>query len=131
MPVTIDWFDAEKTAIVQTFVGDWTWEEHFEVIEEFREMMETVDHVVDYVANFEKVQGVPKGTLTNFRNALKNSHPRTGMIVVISTNRFVNALLKTLTTLYNSVSNQGIYQVNTVEEAINLLEKRKQHIQRK
>ena len=117
MPITLKWDNEEKTIIRIDFVGEFTWDDINAIAHEEQVLLDSVEHKADFIVDLEKVI-LPKDTLANFSKIVSTPiimHPNAGLIVVIGTNRFVEAILN----IFGSVYKQGekIVTVASLEEA--------------
>lgn len=55
MPIIPKWEDNEKTIIYVQFIDDWSWSEFTPVREIIVEMLGSVSHMVDYIADFQEI----------------------------------------------------------------------------
>lgn len=51
MNARIEWTDDSRTILQQIFTGKWTWDEFYEIAQEAKKMMVTVDHTVHLVSD--------------------------------------------------------------------------------
>lgn len=121
MAIRASWANAEKTIIRQDYDGAWTWEEFFESSRQSSEMMATVSHRVDIVADMKPGTMPKSGTsITYARNVLRATPANWGILVIVG-NAFVNAMVR----VYGYVNNDmraKIHVTESVEEAFELIE---------
>lgn len=91
MPVTVSWDNPEKTIIYARYER-WNWDDFYSAMSQCGELASTVNHTVyivcDLVDNL-----VPKGaTVSHAAATLKQESDRVGLIVLVTPNRFVQAL---------------------------------------
>lgn len=60
MNVVVEWFDAEKQILLQSYRGDWGSADIHYAVETSFEMAETVDHDIFIITVFEKKSRSPK-----------------------------------------------------------------------
>ncbi|MBE0690889.1 MAG: hypothetical protein IH587_12295, partial [Anaerolineae bacterium] len=98
MPMTISWLNEERTIILCTGEGKWTWEEFHEGSLRAIEMMNTVSHRVDLIYDRKPGSYPPSGSgLQHYKVALQrmpdyaNMHVFVGsmsMVVQVTMNLF-------------------------------------------
>jgi hypothetical protein len=91
MPVSVQWDNPEKTIIYARYER-WSWDDFYQALDDCTKLSLTVDHQVyiicDLVDNL-----IPKGgTITHAAAAIKQDNERVNLIVLVSSNRFVQAL---------------------------------------
>ncbi len=91
MPVSVQWDNPEKTIIYARYER-WSWDDFYQALDECTRLSATVDHqvyiVCDLVDNL-----IPKGgTITHAAATIKQDNARVNLIVLVSSNRFVQAL---------------------------------------
>lgn len=99
MSVTVDWFNEEKTIIKYQFEGQWKWEELYIALQQVDVMMNSVQHTVYIIVDYQKSSGVPAGALTHLRSSTMKAAPNWGGGVFIGISSLVQALLNVFTSL--------------------------------
>ncbi len=92
MPVFVQWDNPERTIIFIRY-EQWTWDDFYDALRESASMAATANHSVDIIADL--ADGVvPKGgTLSHAAASLKQSDEHVRLIVLVTSNRFVQSLL--------------------------------------
>jgi hypothetical protein len=91
MPVTVQWDNPEKTIIYARYER-WSWGEYYKALAECTELSHTVDHQVDIICDLVD-NLIPKGgTISHTMATLKQDNDRVGLIVLVTPNRFIQAL---------------------------------------
>ncbi len=83
MPAKCYWDDSDTKTIVRIdYIGNWTWDEHFKVADEGRQMTLSVTHRVDYIGDLTLGQQ-PRGgsALSNVKAVLRRLAPNSGIVV--------------------------------------------------
>ena len=96
MPITVNWFDASHTILVQEYQTPWTWDIYHKSIEEINVQMDTVNHKVDLIVDFSRGAVLPAKALSHFRRAVTDIHPNRGLVVMIGMNPYLTALTEVL-----------------------------------
>jgi hypothetical protein len=123
--VRIDWDNAEKTIICYQFDGHWTWEEFFAAKEAANALMDTVHHklgVILYTPHHIRIQA---NLLSNARNAIRNIHPQTVVVVIVVTNPLVRTMISTMRAI-TPIGKFRIDVASTLDEARVLVNERLQ-----
>jgi hypothetical protein len=100
MPVRVYWLNESKTLIQYDFVGDWTWEEFYPVLEEALVMEISVGHRVDVICDFLSAGALPQNALANIKTITDKAPPNIGLSVFVTTNRFFNLMYDTAVRFY-------------------------------
>lgn len=121
MPVTMEWYNEEKTISHMKFTKPWTWDEFYIAYKKGSEMTESVNHKVNIIMDFLESGGMlPPSALTHFRKAAANAHPRRGVVVLVSKRM---GLLKMMVKIITSVSKvpSSLLLADSLEEAQNII----------
>ncbi len=125
MPIEIQWDDEAKTIIRENYLGQWTWDNFFTMSNQAAEMMQTVDHRVDILANMKDgIMPMSGASMSNSRKVLLALPSNWGVIVVV-TNSFVSVLASIFkqfdvqlgTKMHTTDSLEKAYQIITTERA--------------
>ncbi len=92
MGIKVTWDNAERTIIYFDFEGRWDWDELYTASEQATRMLDSVDHVVDFIMDIREAQQIPKDFMSHAEHIASGSHPRRGIMVVVG----ANGLLRTL-----------------------------------
>jgi hypothetical protein len=123
MPIEIQWDDEAKTIIRENYLGQWTWDNFFTMSIQAAEMMQTVDHRVDILANMKDgIMPTSGASMSNSRKVLLALPSNWGVIVVV-TNSFVSVLASIFkqfdvqlgTKMHTTDSLEKAYQIITTE----------------
>jgi hypothetical protein len=121
MGITIAWDDAERTTLIYTIDGRWTWDEFYNTIYQAREMMENVPHAqVHSIVDISNGKLFPANALSHFARMSTARHPKTGMMVMVGMGSFVRALMNMLNG-YKQHSTNRIRVAQTLDEARSIL----------
>jgi hypothetical protein len=125
MSITITWDNPDQTIIRETFTGRWTWEEFIDVCgRQAPAMMKTVPHTVHIISDFRESTPLPLGgAISQARNVTKNMPPNWGLLVVVSNNSLVSALVNVFSHAYSRGIGAHAHAVKTMDEAYALIGK--------
>ena len=83
MSVRIEWDNEERTIILWSFVGRWTWGEFDETVKAMTAMAESVDHNVDLIMDVGQMSILPADIVTHVKlKYLKKSRKMERLIAV-------------------------------------------------
>ncbi|MBN2472282.1 MAG: hypothetical protein JXN59_16275 [Anaerolineae bacterium] len=122
MPITISWDTEEKKAIRYDFVGEWTWPEFREAVQQTFALMDTVPHTVASIGNFTESGSLPSGAIFELKQVLSNTPPNSGVVVITRGSMFVNTIIQVFTKAYKDLGKK-IAVTDTLEEAREIVEK--------
>jgi len=128
MPITLQWADADKTAIVVGLEGKWTWEDYYRHEPDMLAMIEGVPHRVSYLFDMRHSTGTPPDTLSQLRSMVKRPDPQnfTGHNIFIGASPFIKALSETFMKVYSKaepLEDYREYYVESVPEALALIQR--------
>lgn len=108
MSVMVTWDNNERTVIRYHFDGDWQWEEFKAAFRHAQEMLETVGHIVDVIADFQTSDCVPTETLARLAYVARNRPANLGNSVIVGTKVFAMTTLSVFSAFYGDAAR--IYQ---------------------
>lgn len=118
MSVLVDWFNSEKTIILQTFEGKWTWEEFNKACATAAELMRTVEHEVHLVSDFIPSISMPVGGAIRHAQNVTSQYPSNwGLLVVISDKKFIEMLVNSFRRIFSRGVGGKTYHAETFDEA--------------
>jgi hypothetical protein len=126
MGIDIKWDNEEKTIILTTYSGLFTWDEFEAMSRETESLLESVDHEVDILAGLEDLV-IPKDALANFPKIAQApyfTHPRVGLTVFFGASHFARTLLDLFGKVYNAAA--SMVTVPTLEEAYEVIAEHRQ-----
>ncbi|MEO8609147.1 MAG: hypothetical protein ABI690_14755 [Chloroflexota bacterium] len=116
MAVEFVWDNAEKTIFRYIFDPGWTWEAFFAAKKEANVIMDMVGHKFGVILHLPSDNVIPPDVIANTRNGLRNKHPNTAVIVVVSERPFVRTMVGTIRAL-PPLTNTGIETASDLDEA--------------
>jgi hypothetical protein len=126
MTIQVTWDNPEKTTLLWTVEGRWTWTESHEAIAAAEAFMESVPHQqVDSIVDMSRGHLIPENAVSNFSRTLRTMHPKAGLIVMVGMPPIVQALLSVLTRVPSSPARK-IIVTRTLDEARNVLDVRRE-----
>lgn len=120
MAIELIWHDEAKSIICENYQGQWTWEDYFAMSAALVEMMKSVDHRVDIVANMKEGTMPRSGASMTFaKKAMTSLPPNWGRMVIV-TNPFIRALTS-IFKKFDSQLGSKILTADTVEKAYQVI----------
>ncbi|MFQ3568623.1 MAG: hypothetical protein SNJ59_16680 [Aggregatilineales bacterium] len=84
MPITVDWYDAERTIIHIHYFGRWTWAEVSVTSDSHNALRAQVSHRVDYILEYQRAHYLPPRYGENFRYVMATYNlENCGLIVFV------------------------------------------------
>jgi hypothetical protein len=123
MAMNVMWDNPEKTVILYTIHGRWTWDELYETLDAGRDLMDNVSHdKVDFIVDMTDCKLLPENALSNFARMANKPHPKSGRMVMAGATSFIRALLNVMGKYKaTGVRAQSVLAVQTVDEAREVL----------
>jgi hypothetical protein len=113
MPITATWFDEEHTIILQSYMGDWTWDDWNVCNDELQAMLDSVDHTVHTIIDVSQSGQLPPGGYASRRSDLPQTppvtHPHSGYLVFVGTTFAHEALTDVITTFFTRVGRRFLF----------------------
>jgi hypothetical protein len=103
MTIIVDWYNDNHTEIVNTHIGDWTWEELFAALDQTVQLMNTVNHKVNVISDFRQSRHIPfmrPSILQKVADAAIRKQRNRGLYFVIGANGFIKSLYGIFNKLY-------------------------------
>ena len=119
MTIHVNWDDAEKTTILYTIDGRWTWSDLYDALDTGRDLMDAVSHEhVDFIVDMTNCKLLPDNALSHFARVSNKPHVKSGHMIMAGATTFVRALLNAMGRYQGTGSRaKSVNAVATVEEA--------------
>ncbi|MEZ4670385.1 MAG: hypothetical protein R3E39_20960 [Anaerolineae bacterium] len=121
MAVAVDWLNDDQTILKYEFDGQWTWNELYAALQQVDMMMNSVEHTVYVIIDYQGSQGIPPGALTHLRSSTMRAAPNWGGGVFIGISSLVESLLNIFTNLNRKLAERYATAAN-IEEALSILQ---------
>ncbi len=123
MAMNVMWDNPEKTTILYTIHGRWTWDELYQTLDQGRDLMDTVSHdKVDFIVDMTDCKLLPDNALSHFARMSSKPHPKSGRMVMAGATSFIRALLNVMGKYQGTGAQaQTVLAVQTVAEAREVL----------
>jgi hypothetical protein len=122
MGVTVNWNDETKSALHFKYSGKWTWEDYAEATTHGYELVHSMEHHPDVIADFSGTSMIPTHALTFPRSSFKQRQNSYGTVVIVSQSSLLDALLSIFRKV-NADLGKKMYVVKSLDEAHELLAK--------
>lgn len=123
MAVKIVWDNDDKTVIRMEYTGRWKWEELYAATTQSHEMMDTVQHKVDFVHEWVRGAHVPANALVHSKNLIEKRHPNVGIVVLVWSNPLLKATWTAFSKVYSTLVKQYTFIfASSIEEARAMLQ---------
>ena len=118
MGITVQWDNSEQTIIRFAYVGNWSFGDLFDAMNDARTLMDTVDHPVHGIIDMRESKLMPNGALSLGRNVTMRKHPNQGRSVIVGASGFVRTLYDVYRKVYRTTFDESAYAfANSMEEA--------------
>ncbi len=119
MSIQVNWDDAEKTTLLYTIDGRWTWDDLYDSLDLGRDMMDSVSHErIDFIVDMTACRLLPDNALSHFSRMASKPHSKSGRMVMAGATTFVRALLNAMGRYQGTGTRAtAVKAVPTVEEA--------------
>lgn len=99
MSVHVQWDNEDRTIILWSFVGRWTWGEYEDALAAAVTMLDTVDHKVDYVYDVRLMSILPPDVVTRFKTKYLKQPEKTGRFIAVGVDDYLRLVWNTFTDL--------------------------------
>lgn len=97
MTIEVIWDDEQQTVVRYIFPEAWTWEEFFAAVDTAKAMIDTAPGWVGVIMDGPtRTMKVPPNMISNTKQVLSRTHPKTKIVVVVINNPFINVMVTTL-----------------------------------
>lgn len=117
MAIETRWLNDEKTTIMRTFSGVWTWEEFDASQHEVIDMLRSVTHNVHQLLDFTQSSHLPANVLTQLRNSGKDMPTNRGKSIVAINQSFYKQMYGILNRIFPAIT-ERVVVVGTLDEAL-------------
>lgn len=122
MAIEVNWYNEEKTIILEAYSKDWTWEEFYELRNTVPPMMSEVQRTVHVIADFGENLAIPRGNaMIHARNVLESFPDNWGMLIMITNSAMINAFSNLFLKVFPALGQNKIHLVKSIDEALELI----------
>lgn len=113
--VEIRWDNQQKTILRYVFIGDWTWDEYLERLNEGRMMMAEIEHPVCVLNDMQKMGKLPPNFASTAKSVISSRPKNTGLAIFLTSNAFFKVMYRVLAQLIPNVPTEYILVTNEDE----------------
>ena len=119
MSITVEWLNAEQTAIIQKIRVPFTWDEFHATDKVIKSMIASVSHPVSILVDLQEfsIHIIPNGILTHIHMTIRSFPDNLQQVIVIADNLFITSLLKTVQQLGMPGPDLKLHAVRSMGEA--------------
>ena len=101
MGYDVRWGNEEKTIVLGELIGDWTWDDFYQLTKTQIALMDTVDHRVHLII-FDQNERIkmPPGALSHLKRLINMAHSNEERVVIVNIPAVAKALLDILRKVY-------------------------------
>lgn len=100
MPITVQWDNIEKTVIRWVFSGIWTWDDFAAAQPTCRDLLRSVSHAVDVIADMCDTASLPPDSFARYRQFERVTLPNRDRVVLVTTNQFIRTMAKAFNQMF-------------------------------
>jgi hypothetical protein len=126
MPYYVEWDNVEKTAVLCSLQGHWTWHEMSSAIAEMFTLLDEIDHQAALIFHTSNHSYIPLGALANLRRLINISHPNEGIKMLVGVPALIAALFAALNKSYDELIKE-FWFVDTLDEARTVIQQQIPH----
>ncbi len=122
MTVKFDWYEGDNSVGYYELIGNWTWEEVYQVMGESWAEISKVDATVDSIMMSKSIS-LPPGAMAHLRTLSRNRPVNTGILVVVGASVFQRSIIQVFSSIFSNTLHREvpITFADSVEEAYALL----------
>ncbi|MCU0513617.1 MAG: hypothetical protein MUE40_13740 [Anaerolineae bacterium] len=121
MPITIDWYNPEKTLIVLRVEETWNWQDLLNAIDAQNALTDSVPHVVDVITDATRSQPMlPPAALSSFRSVVQRLKPAPGLRVIVGLPPYFRLMLNMAIKLHPVIRDRYHFAA-TLADALHLV----------
>lgn len=120
MPVTADWYNLDKTIVLYTIEGKWTWDELYPEYEKAIAMEKAQPHRVDVIIDMTASTHLPVSVITHMRHISDKQPENIGLTVIVTQNPMVNAMYQVGCKVHGNIQRYFVI-VRTMDDALTMI----------
>lgn len=116
----LEWGDESRRYVYTRFPPEWTWQEFHANRLHYEEMLSSVSHRVDFVANLTDTVSMPGNMIANVVTVFNKRLVNEGSVIVIDAVQIIQVTYNMFASILPSVRHNVIFVAN-MEEALELV----------
>jgi hypothetical protein len=130
MPISLEWYDDERTILRHVYTGNWTWEEYQGTFEVMNTMSTSVQHPVYHVIDMTQTRMMPQGSsIAQIRTGARYVPPNAAAMIVAGNSLFLTIISKMIAAVPRSsptTTGRNIFRmVKNLDEAMQFIQEHK------
>lgn len=122
MGITLVWENNEKTILRHIYEGQWKVEDLYKAVNESRDLLMGVEHVVDLIIDMRTSGDPPSGVLPAYQYAERQKPPNQGLVVMVEPSMVMQAFNQVIGKIAPNISKDRTV-VHTIEDAVALIQR--------
>lgn len=102
MNMSLSWDNEDKTVVYWLFEDAWTWQDFEEAQSRLHDMLHTVDHMVDVIADMRAAPSLPPDTFRHFKHAELIAQPNRRRVILVGGSLLVRAMATTFNQVFRN-----------------------------
>jgi hypothetical protein len=118
MPYQLRWYNDQHTAILRTLLPGWTWDDYEKSYLEAFDMIKTVKHTVDLVADYEDSPEAPPsegGMMSEFSKVWSERPKNLGLFILVGAGDFHKSMAEVFLKTFADSSDSVRFVTSRVE----------------
>jgi hypothetical protein len=126
MAIQVAWGNLERTVVLYSFDGAWTWQEFYAAIDIARRLARTVNHPVKEIVDMTNADDIPSfvtvplNAMNNMKMLIHNMHSNECEVFVVGIKPLVKALWETFRAVSSPRLATNVCFVKTLDDAYRL-----------
>ena len=117
MPIDVNWFNEQQTAVLMNFEGHWTWDLFYQAIDEAMMLFNTISHPAALMIDLTHSDTMPIGSISHIRNAQGIQHPQMACVIFVGMNTFMQ-MIGNLSSRLSRSTKYRVHIVAKMEDAM-------------
>ncbi|MDX1994106.1 MAG: hypothetical protein SF029_17095 [bacterium] len=122
MPITLSWFNTEKTILYEHFHGTITLQDYYVMVDEAAALLEECPYPVHILADMGGLnqKTLPTNLLLAAKYADKRLPPNQGIVVYVRPGSFINSIIQ-ISRRAGLQATRHLYTAQSLDEAVQLI----------
>ncbi len=121
MGIQVRWDNPQQDILLCVFEETWNWQDYHAAMQQGRALIDSVDHSVDVIFDFQRTHFAPSGALRHLGNSFRSlADANLNRLVIVSATGILHIIVEVLTNLYPRTA-ASMSQAVTMKEAYKLL----------
>jgi hypothetical protein len=120
MSIEVRWGDETHTYIDFRLIDPWDWDQYQAACDIWRSLVNEVDDKVCIILDFTETAHLPRGALAYLQKTIVDSHPKTGVPIIVGANPLIRSIINTVVQLY-PITAKTLTMVATHEDAMDYI----------